>query len=253
MVKFAKKLQVFALIFLLSAFIIAAISPNIASVKAQGQAEIDVLASLGGTTDPAGGSSTKYNDGTDVTLTATAGDGFAFGNWEIVTADGGTVNYDNPATLTVSGGVTYAVQAIFNPVQVPPGGVKVTNVATAAIVVVLPVIGGATSPAAGTYALENAASLSLTAMPATGFQFDHWVIGGSPLTHGAYSFTDTPTNNPYTVDHGYGNTYTYQAVFKPTSTGPTPTIPEIPSAAVGVIALALVAILLVSISYKRKK
>ena len=48
----------------------------------------------------------------------------------------------------------------------------------AAIVVVLAAVGGTTTPVAGTYALANAASFDLKATPATGFVFDHWVIGG---------------------------------------------------------------------------
>ncbi len=136
---------------------------------------------------------------------------------------------DNPATLTVTGGVTYAVQALFQPIQVPPSGIAVTNFSTAAIVVVLPATGGTTNPAAGTYALANATSLNLTATPASGWQFSHWVISGTPnLSHGGYPFTATPTDNPYNVNHGYGNTYSYQAVFIPTgTTEPTPTVPEL--------------------------
>ncbi len=247
MVKFARNFQVLALVFLLSAFFVGAISTSL--VKAQAQATIDVLASVGGSTDPTG--TTTYSDGTVVTLTATPGEGFFFVNWEIVTASGGTTDTNNPTTLTVSGGVTYAVQAIFAPDQTVIGQnpVPVAGLSTAAIVVILPTVGGATSPAAGTYALANAASFQMTAMPTSGFVFDHWVIGGSPLNHGAYSFTDTPTDNPYTVDHGYGNTYTYQAVFKPTSS----TVPEFSSAATIVVALALVAMAFGTYAYKRKK
>lgn len=248
MVKFAKKLQVLALIFLLSAFSVAAISPSLATVKAAGQATVDVIASVGGTTDPAASSTPyTYADGTVVTLTATPGDDFVFQNWEIVTSAGGTADYNNPTNLTVSGGVTYAVEAVFQPLLVTPGGPLPANMATAAIVVVLASVGGTTSPLPGTYALADATSFQLKATPTSGFTFDHWVIGGTPLTHGAYAFTDTPTDNPYTVDHGYGNTYTYLAVFKPT------TVPEFSSAALIFVALTLVSIAFGTYAYKRKK
>jgi hypothetical protein len=244
MMKFSKSFQVFALIFLLSAFFIAAIGPN---VSAATQASLGVLASVGGTTAPAAADTAyTYDDGTAVVLTATPLDGYIFQNWVIDTSsEGSMILTDNPATLTVTGGVTYAVQASFQPVQ-PIIGTAV-NTATDAIVVVLPSVGGTTSPAAGTYALTNAKQTTLTATPSSGFEFVAWVIGGTPLSHGAYSFTDTPTDNPYTVDHGYGNTYTYQAIFKPIGS----TIPEFPVPAI--LAVALVAIAMGTFVYKRKK
>ena len=59
--------------------------------------------------------------------------------------------------------------------------------------------------------------------------------------HGGYSFTATPTNNPYNVNHGYGNTYSYEAVFTPISTtSPTPTINEFSSATAILMAAILV-------------
>jgi hypothetical protein len=76
----------------------------------------------------------------------------------------------------------------------------------------------------------------------SGWDF-HWVIAGPNLSHGGYPYTATPTDNPYTVDHGYGNTFSYQAVFTPEgTTEPTPTIPEFSTIAVIAIALALVAV-----------
>jgi len=250
LLKCAKKLQVFALILLTSALLLAAINPNIASVKAQGQATIVVMAALGGTTDPSG--TTTYDDGTPVTLTATAGDGFVFQNWEIATSAGANIVYDNPATLTVSGGVSYGVQAFFAPIQAPPGTTATANLATAAIVVVLAAAGGTTTPAPGTYALDSAASLMLTATPDSGWVFHNWIISGTPLTHGAYSFTATPTDNPYNVNHGYGNTYTYQPVFSPISptvsnaptATPTSTMGGISDTAI-IIALAVVLVIVV--------
>lgn len=98
------------------------------------------------------------------------------------------------------------------------------DLSKAAIVVVLAANGGTTSPAPGTYALADATQLMLTATPLSGWQFSHWIISGQPMNHGIYSFTATPTDNPYTVDHGYGNQYAYQPVFTPIgSATPTPT------------------------------
>ena len=247
-----KNLKVFALIFILSAFAVTVAASNFAAVKAQSQGTIDMFVAAGGTTDPAEGSTTNYPDGTVVTLTATPGTGFVFTSWEIVSASGGTEDLNNPTTLTVSGGVEYAIQPVFSPIQQAIPSAPVTDFSTAAIVVVLSAVGGTTTPAAGTYALANAASLNLQATAATGLTFDHWVIGGSPMSHGAYSFTDTPTNNPYNVNHGYGNTYTYQPVFKPTSSTTSPTVPEYSSVAAIVVALALVAVAFGTYAYKRK-
>ena len=230
-------------ILLTAALLMPIVSLNIA--KAQSQATVDVIATVGGTTTPTGDNN-MYADGTVVTLTATAGDGFLFQYWAIVSSAGGTQDLNNPTTLTVKGGETYAVQAVFQPIQLILPATQTTN-ATNAIVVVLSSVGGTTTPAAGAYALADASQLKLTATPISGFKFDHWVIGGSPLTHGAYSFTDTPTDNPYTVDHGYGNTYTYQPVFVPTNA-----VPEFSSIATIAMALVLVAIAFGTYVYKRK-
>jgi hypothetical protein len=251
LLNFKKNLKVFALIFILSAVIVAA-APSIASVKAQSQATITILTAVGGTTDPAMGSTTNYADGTAVSLTATADTGNVFLAWEISTAAGGTEDTSNPTTLTVVAGTTYAIQPVFSPIQQALPNSPTTDYTHAAIVVVLASVGGTTTPKAGTYALGDAKSFDLVATPVSGFTFDHWVIGGSPMSHGAYSFTATPTNNPYNVNHGYGNTYSYQAVFKPTSTSPSPTVPEFSSVATIIVALALVAVAFGTYAYRRK-
>jgi len=268
LVKTTKNSKFFALILLASILLIVAVNPNIPSVKAQTQATVDVFASVGGTTTPSG--TTTYNDGTVVTLSATAGDGFFFSYWEIVTIAGGYIVYDNPAILTVNGSVTYAVQAVFQPVQsVPAIGVPVTSpppinpdlstspdLSKDAIVVVLAGVGGTTTPAPGAYYMANAANLNLTAIPNSGFKFTNWIIGGTPLSHGGYSFTDTPTNNPYNVNHGYGYTYSYQPVFVPISTTasptPTPTVNEFSSATAIIIAAVLVIVAFGTYTFTKK-
>lgn len=247
MFKIAKKVQVFALIFILSAVIVAA-GPSF--VKAQSQATIDILVSTGvESTTPAQGSTTTYADGTAVTLSATAGEGFVFQSWEIISAAGGVEDLNNPTTLTVTGGVTYAIQAVCVPIQTAPNSTT-PDLSTAAIVVILPSVGGTTNPPTGTYALAVASQLNLQATADSGWTFDHWAIGGvtGSNPHGGYSFTDTPTDNPYNVNHGYGNTYTYQAVFKPNGS----VVPEYSSVAAVIIALALVAVTFGTYAYKRK-
>ncbi len=208
---------------LLAALALAALSPTLLSVNAQAQGTIVMLDSIGGTTDPAAGAA-NYADGTVVQLTATPQDSsFVFLYW-IISADSASATvYDNPTTLTAAAGLTYAVEAVFQPVQSPTGGQIPSNLQTAAIVVIYPSAGGTTVPAPGTYAIDNATNLMLTATATSGWQFSHWTICGTSTNHGGAPADWAPTANPYNVNHGYGYTYYYQAVFTPTgSTEPTP-------------------------------
>ena len=247
-----KSSKIFALTLLTTLIVFAALNASVINVKAQTQATVIVTPSLGGTTDPTG--TTTYNDGTSVTFTATPDATDVFQNWIISTDAGSSAVTENPITLPVVGGTTYNVQAVFSPLLPPPGVTSLpTNMATAAIVVVLTGAGGTTVPAPGTYALADATALNLTATPASGSTFSHWVISGPNLSHGGYPFTATPTDNPYNVNHGYGSTFSYQAVFTPTgTTEPTPTVPEFSSVVTIVIALVLVAIAFGTIIYRRK-
>ena len=114
---------------------------------------------------------------------------------------------------------------------------------------VLPAAGGTTIPAPGTYALANATSLQLTAMPDNGWQFSHWVISGSDVTtgHGSAPTNLEPTDNPYNVNHGYGNTYNYQPVFTQSgSTSPSPTVPELSAVLLIAVLVAMIPIVLVA-------
>jgi hypothetical protein len=218
-----KNRRIFTLTALAAVLLVAIMVPTFLSVTAQGTATVVVLDAVGGTVDPSG--TTTYADGTSVSLTATAmDDTFIFSSWIVSSGAGSETLLGNPATITVSGGETYAVQAIFDVVQPPPGvQVLPSNIASAAIVVVLPSAGGTTTPAHGTYALADATQMMLTATPTSGWQFSHWTISGKSTDHGGAPVNLTPTANPYNVNHGYGYTYNYQAVFIPVgSTGPTP-------------------------------
>ncbi|MGD0645176.1 MAG: hypothetical protein ABSA75_09750 [Candidatus Bathyarchaeia archaeon] len=254
MLKVTKNHKVFALILLASFLLLSMVNPNITTVKAQGNASVSVIAAVGGTSSPAGGTTTSYPDGTVVTLTATAGSGFSFFEWEIVTSLGGTNDLNNPTTLTVNATIgTYVIQPLFIAIQntEPNAPVTTATLATAAIVVVLAGAGGTTTPPQGTYALASATALNLTATADSGWVFDHWVISGTPVNHGSYSYTATPTDNPYNVNHGYGNTYTYQPVFSPTSptvtNAPTATPKSSMSSSDTIIIVALVVIIVIVI------
>jgi hypothetical protein len=220
---------------------VATPTPTPAPTQSQTQDTIVIYNAVGGTTDPLEGTTTAA-DGSSFTITATAGAGFVFDSWSVATASGGVTYTDNPLTLTLNGSL--GIQPVFDPVVfVSPATTSETpaQLATNAIVVLVASTGGTTSPAPGYYSMTDATNLNITAIPASGWTFDHWVIGGTPLTHGAYSFTDTPTNNPYNVNHGYGNTYYYQPIFKPisTSTTPTPKVNEFSSATAVIMALIL--------------
>jgi hypothetical protein len=244
-----KSKKIFALTLLTSLLVMAAFA---SVIQAQGEATVTMVPSIGGTTDPTG--TTTYPADTQVTFTATEDAGYAFVNWIFSSDAGDNVATDNPVTIAVTGGAIYAVQAVFSPILPPPGvGNIPSNLATAAIVVVLAGAGGTVSPPPGTYALADATSLNLQAMPDSGWVFSHWVIAGPNLSHGGYPYTAQPTDNPYTVDHGYGNRFSYQAVFTPEGTTvPTPTIPEFSSIATIIVALALAATGVGTYTFRRR-
>ncbi len=242
------KALVFALLTVV--LLIGVLNSAMPSVKAQTTDTVIVLSSVGGTTDPGAGTF-SYPNGTIQTFTATNGDGFTFQYWVITNAAGAVETPENPLSLTLNESST-TIQADFLPILYIPPATAPTS-ATDAIVVILAGTGGTVSPAPGTYALANAALLELTATPDSGWTFSHWVIAGTPLNHGVYSYTLTPTNNPYNVNHGYGNTYSYQPVFNPISTSATPTINEFSSASAIILVVALIAVLVASGVYVHRK
>ena len=133
---------------------------------------------------------------------------------------------DNPVIFTATGDVTYDITPVFIVPSAIPGLSVPADLSNAAIVVILPSAGGSTNPPPGTYALADATSFNLKATASSGWQFSHWTICGTNASHGSAPVNWNPTDNPYNVNHGYGDTYRYQAVFTPigtTETTPTPT------------------------------
>jgi hypothetical protein len=243
------KLSLAALV-LVSILLVAA---SLASVNAQGTTTVTVNTAIGGTTDVTG--TKTYNAGETVTITAVPNTDYAFVNWIVSSSDGTgeTQPTDNPLIFTATAGVTYTLTPVFVIPQPIPGLTRPTNLITAAIVIIYPSSGGITTPAPGTYALADASNFNLYAMPDSGWQFSHWTICGTNTSHGAAPVNWTPTDNPYNVNHGYGETYRYQAVFVPigfSEPSPSPTIPELPAIVLVAVLLAIIPAVVVA---KRKQ
>jgi hypothetical protein len=250
------KSKFFATAILTSILILAIMNLGSIVVNAQGQENVTILDAIGGTTDPAAGNY-QYADGSTQTFTATPDSSYIFAGWTILSSGGSSISTDNPLSLPIVSGNSYSIQPNFDPLLLPPGATSLpTSMATAAIVVVLTSAGGTVSPTPGTYALDNATSLNLSATASSGWTFSHWVISGPITGHGGAPVNLTPTDNPYNVNHGYGATYQYQAVFTPTSSGspgPSPTVPEFSAIYIGIVAVALLAIALGTFAVKRRK
>jgi len=185
-------------------------------------ASVDIVSASGGTTDPTG--TKTYDFGTSFSVMAYPDSIHAFQNW-VISQSGGSndiVTSENPLTMAAAGDVT--ITPVFILPEPIPGRPIPSDLSNSAIVVVLSSAGGTTNPAPGTYALANAEKFDLTAIPNDGWQFSHWTISGYDTGHGTSPTNWMPTENPYNVNHGYGATFTYQAVFAPEGTAePTPT------------------------------
>lgn len=263
--KARKRFKIVALILLTSVLLIGVLNTNIISLKAQTQAIVNVHESIGGTTDPEP-DDYVYADGTTVTLTAIPNEdlNFTFLRW-IIFANENPISSttENPVQITVYAGITYDIEAQFAVTIDPPGVEERTPSPTDAIVVVLSAAGGTTNPEPAIYRLADATQFYLTAIPDSGWQFSHWVISGFPIegAHGVYPFDPTPTDNPYLVDHGYGNRYYYQPVFSlvdtaaptPTPTNGEQTMDNAIFTALVVVIIILIVLLIVVGAYAYKK
>ena len=113
--------KIFVSALLMVVLLMAVANLAVPTVKAQVKDEVTVDTSIGGTTDPAGGASYSYTDGTTQTFTATAGTGFYFESWTISTAVSSYTDTDNPLSLTLNQTDSpYEVQPIFAPIVSEP-------------------------------------------------------------------------------------------------------------------------------------
>ncbi len=114
---------------------------------------------------------------------------------------------------------------------------------------VLSSVGGTTTPTPGTYTYTPSNGTAvLTAIPDSGWRFDHWVYDGYTPGHSQSSLPVDESNmiydNPFDATHGYdtgGYTYSYQAVFVPSSVAASNSVAGVPTAEVVIMVAGLAA------------
>ncbi len=242
--------MVLALVLIATVF--ASTFPYVANVRAQNQATVIISDPTNGSIDPQPGTY-NYNDGSAVVLTATPDANFIFVSWVISTNTSNDTETSNPFTLTVTGGVTYTVSAVFaslfsEPTPSAPNYPGTGNTSAYGVVAILHAVGGYTTPAEGAYYFSNGYPIKITAYADNDWKFDHWVISGNTsTTHSGYPFTLTPTDNPYSTVCGVGYTYAFQPVFTPVSTAPpTTTTGNISTEVIIIIVVVVIIIAVVS-------
>jgi hypothetical protein len=218
-------------------------------LPSESQAEVILITTAGGTTNPAPGTYYYYNS-TVIKLTAVPDQGYAFSNWEIQGAFtpghsvpqliippvdasaliSGDVEqvipnlptpsaYDslsptqNPLYIVCGYNYTYQYQAVFVPIT-PTG----TEQRVDAVVVLKDSVGGAVDPVPGTYTFADGESFTMTATPDEGQEFLYWIATGSGV---AGHESQLILENPLNIQCGFGYTYDYQAVFAPSGTAPS--------------------------------
>ncbi len=149
---------------------------------------------VGGTVSGAG----TYNHFAECTLTATPNTGYHFVNW---TKDGEMVSTEAVFTFEVTGPGDYVANFAIN-------GYEVTVTANPA--------NGGTVTGAGTY--THGTSITLTAIPNTGYTFGNWTKDGEVVSSSA-NYTFAVTDNGDYVANFIINQYTIVAVSNPEDAG----------------------------------
>ena len=139
---------------------------------------LTIIAGTGGTTSPAPGTYTSAQ-GAVVSVTALPNSGYNFDHW---TLDGAT-NTSNPISVTMN--ANHTLTAYFT--AITPQYTLTIGTTT----------GGTTNPTPGSYTYIQGTSVTVTALPSTGYQFDHWVLDGANYT-----------TNPITVTMNQNHTLT---------------------------------------------
>ncbi|MEM4701758.1 MAG: immunoglobulin domain-containing protein, partial [Candidatus Bathyarchaeia archaeon] len=137
-----------------------------------------------------------YNSMETVQLTAPTVSGYTFQYWDVDGASQGA----GVSTITVTMDAPHMATAHYT-AQVITYTLKIETTA-----------GGTTNPAPGTYTYAAGSMVQVTAIPSSGYVFDHWELNG----------TNVGTAATYTVT--MNNNYNLKAFFKAAPTPPTVSI-----------------------------
>ena len=123
---------------------------------------LTILGGSNGATDPPAGNYT-YAYGYNVTVTAIPDSGYIFAQWQ--DSFGNFMGTQNPNMIILTWNCT--IQPVFE------------NASTAqATLTINSAVGGTTDPPPGNYTYAYGTSVNVTAIPDTGYVFDHWMMGG---------------------------------------------------------------------------
>jgi PKD repeat protein len=151
---------------------------------------LTILSSMGGTTDPAPGTYT-YTNGTYASVTAIPDAHYLLNYWLL---DGNPAGSANPISILMTDDHTLQPTFVLR-------NYTLTITATA---------GGTTTPTPGIYTYNAGSVVSVTAVPTSGYVFDHWELNSSTVG----------SANPYSVT--MNSSYVLTAFF--TSAPPPPTV-----------------------------
>lgn len=141
--------------------------------------DLTINATVGGTTDPLPGLYTHVENST-VQVRGKPENGYNFSHWLL---DGITYT-SNPINVLMDS--DHLLTAYFSVEPPPPPPTYHLTVSTT--------LGGTTTPEPGIYEYEEGVTVPVTALPETGYHFNHWELDGA-------SRTETPINITMTADH----------------------------------------------------
>jgi len=166
------------------------------------QYTLTIQTTTGGTTDPSPGDY-QYTEGTVVTVTAIPSSGYEFDYWILDSV----TKTKNPIDVTMD--ANHTITAYFAAIEY--------------ILTIETTTGGTTDPAPGTYTHPEGASVVVTAIPDSGYEFDYWKLDGTTRTENPI---DVLMDSDHTLTAYFSESIHDIAITNITFSNPNPSIKE---------------------------